>query len=334
MKHSIKLIFLIVPFVLAFSLNAFAVPYEFRSFDAPSVGTGTITKTEAFGINNAGQIVGIRTSYDSSTMTLISRSGFLLSGGNYTILDGPAYGINNMGQIVGAFAGGDGLYTIGMGYSPLSGDPRGINDAGKVVGRGGSGTVASGEINTPLPAGATAVPPDPLGTIGTPPNQYFLRDPSAVGINNSGNIIGEFDGGNAGGRSFLLNTTTQNYTLIHVPGAGFTSARGINDSGLIVGYADRGFEINTSFLYTGGGTGGENSANYSILNFFPSGSFSQAANGINNAGQIVGSYSNSTGTHGFLATPVPEPSTWLMLTTGLVGLLGYGWRRERMGVTA
>jgi hypothetical protein len=27
--------------------------------------------------------------------------------------------------------------------------------------------------------------------------------------------------------------------------------------------------------------------------------------------------------------PTPEPSTWMLLGTGLLGLLGYGWRQRR-----
>ena len=64
------------------------------------------------------------------------------------------------------------------------------------------------------------------------------------------------------------------------------------------------------------------------------GSSGTNAFGINNAGQIVGSFTDVITVRGlgFLATPqptvIPEPSTWLLLSTGLVGLLGYGWRRR------
>jgi hypothetical protein len=31
----------------------------------------------------------------------------------------------------------------------------------------------------------------------------------------------------------------------------------------------------------------------------------------------------------FTITPVPEPATWLLFSTGLVGLLGYSWQRKK-----
>ena len=56
------------------------------------------------------------------------------------------------------------------------------------------------------------------------------------------------------------------------------------------------------------------------------------AYGISENGQyICGSATNGTVTHGFLLTlaPVPEPSTLLLVVSGLVGLLAYAWRRRR-----
>ncbi len=34
------------------------------------------------------------------------------------------------------------------------------------------------------------------------------------------------------------------------------------------------------------------------------------------------------------ASLLPEPSTWILMSTALVGLLGYGWRTRRVGVLA
>jgi hypothetical protein len=74
--------------------------YTFNPFDDPSGFTGT---TEAFGVNDADQIVG---SYQNAT----GIHGFLESGGTFITLDDPlatdstvARGINGAGQIVGDY---------------------------------------------------------------------------------------------------------------------------------------------------------------------------------------------------------------------------------------
>jgi probable HAF family extracellular repeat protein len=74
---------------------AYATGYGFGTLDVPGGNN-----TAAFGINDAGQIVG---SFASSTGV----HGFLYSGGTFTQIDVPsgtyteAFGINNAGQIVG-----------------------------------------------------------------------------------------------------------------------------------------------------------------------------------------------------------------------------------------
>jgi len=101
--------------------------------------------TFAYGINNAGQIVG---SYVDATGT----HGFLFSDGTFTTIDDPlatqgtfALGINNAGEIVGLYvdaAGDHGFLDIGgtlttiypLGTQGVTGGATGINDSGEIVG--------------------------------------------------------------------------------------------------------------------------------------------------------------------------------------------------------
>jgi probable HAF family extracellular repeat protein len=53
------------------------------------------------------------------------------------------------------------------------------------------------------------------------------------------------------------------------------------------------------------------------------------ANGINDAGQIVGYYEDASGReHGFLA--VPEPSTFTLFGIGTLGYARCRWRRDAL----
>jgi len=108
-----------------------------------------------------------------------------------------------------------------------------------------------------------------------------------IGINNAGQIVGEYSDG-SGIHGFLFSGGT--YTTLNDPLApNFTEALGINSAGQIVGdYVPGG-----GFLLTGG--------TYTTLN--PPGSVSTIAEDINNKGQIVGSYYTSGSnylTHGFI----------------------------------
>jgi probable HAF family extracellular repeat protein len=164
--------------------------YTYTTIDDPSG-----RNTQAFGINNAGQVVG---QYFSNNAT----HGFLYSGGTYATLDDPsssnvtkAFGINDAGQIVGIYQGA-GLESHGFLYSggnyatvddPFAADgtvATGINNAGEVVGSYQDSTARHGFLYNP---NSNVFPP------------YFTRDyPSAGetlanGINDAGQIVGEYE---------------------------------------------------------------------------------------------------------------------------------------------
>jgi probable HAF family extracellular repeat protein len=263
----------------------------FNTFNVPSAFTG---ETQAWGVNDTGQIVGY---YNDNT----GIHGFLESGGTYTALNDPmamsatwAIGINNVGQVVGHFtnAGFHGFLYNGGTYTTLD-DPSGnngtfawgVNASGQIVGfytnnvTGNHGFLYSGGIYTALD--------DPLAPFGTT---------HAYGINASGQIVEYYADG--GGQHGFLRNPNGTYTTLNDPLAtNSTIAYGINDAGQIVG------TYNTSdgthaFLYSGGvfTTMDDPAANSHTF-----------AYGINNNSQIVGTLSDGTGNHGFLETTVPNP---------------------------
>lgn len=207
-------------------------------------------------INNVGQIIGDY--WDSSNVN----HGFLISGGNFTLIDFP-----------GA------AQTI----------PFGINDAGWIVGTYYEtfGGVTHGFMVSAANLGDFTVIDFP----GAPQS-------SLVGINNNGDIVGRTaeivyvcdedlhcDFSYRIDRGFLLSGG--NFTLIDVPGAGFTTMpTAINDAGWIVGVYGNGH----SFLRSGG-------TSFGTIDI--PGQAQTSALGINNIGEIVG---GTSGQFGFVMT--------------------------------
>jgi hypothetical protein len=74
------------------------------------------------------------------------------------------------------------------------------------------------------------------------------------------------------------------------------------------------------FIYSGG--------SFTLVNI--PGSTASGAYGINNAGQIVGTYEDPTGTHGFVASAVPEPCSLFLVGSSLAVAAGAVARRRHM----
>jgi len=101
------------------------------------------------------------------------------------------------------------------------------------------------------------------------PFGYFTR---AYGINDSGQIVGTYEGGTGG---FLFSGGS--FTPLNQPGSAGTFPYGINNSGQIAGFAGASPH---AFLLSGG--------SYTTLRV--PGSILSYAQGINASGQIVGYY--------------------------------------------
>ena len=129
---------------------------------------------------------------------------------------------------------------------------------------------------------------------------------TAWGINGARQIVGTFHN-STGTHGFSYSGGS--FTTIDGPGAlGFTEAAGINDAGQVVGsFTDKtgtfGFLSSAGRLATIDGSTAKN-AGGGACNLAPTGESAgqplTGACGINDAGQVVGDFSESTGLHGFL----------------------------------
>jgi probable HAF family extracellular repeat protein len=286
------------------------------------------TYSQAYGLNDAGQIAGIFYPANSG----LGQQGFLYSDGVMTdigTLGGnggtAAYGINASADVVGAsftsgnasshafvYSGGT-MTDIGtLGGSDLTSVAYGVNNAGQVVGSS-TLTNGSGTCHAFLYSGSVMAD---LGTLGG-------SDSEAWGVNNSGQVVGDASTAGGAAHAFLysggvmtdLGTLGGNYSEAD------SEALGINDAGQIVGDSLVAGNITyDAFLYSGGVMTDLNS-------LLPVGSgwqLSQAFS-INGSGQIVGDGLFDGQPAAFLldtseSSSSPEPCSLALVAAG-VGFL-------------
>ena len=147
----------------------------------------------------------------------------------------------------------------------------------------------------------------------------------ATGINAAGQVVGYTYTATLDSNSAFLYSNGTMSDLGVFPGGHNAVAEGINDDGKIVGMASASNGYAHAFVYADGAMTDLNSL------IDPASAWTlEEANAIDDLDEIVGWGTNASGQqHGFLLTPVPEPSTITLLLASAPCLLAYAWRRRR-----
>ncbi len=324
--------------------NAFV--YDYRRGTMVSLGEPT-EHSEAYAINDSGQIVGSVGFSDDKKKAFVAKKGFIRS---FSLPSGPidssvAKDINNAGQIVGnSYSPGYAWFSTSYHslenatvYQSLLGAAshvNAINSQGQIVGFSYLNSNSTGPVHATLLSGQTVTD---LRTLGVGRNSY------AWDINDLGQVAGTSEYQQSYPSSMqhaviFSGGTIQDLGTLH-PGE-ISWANAINNLGEVVGQSGW-----AGFLY-------KNGQMYDLnqLTSLPAGWSLYSATGINDLGQIVGYARDESGAteHAFLLTPhvgvnitgyaidvttlqfsmastvTPEPGTLVLCLAGfgMVGLFG------------
>ncbi|CDH47558.1 PEP-CTERM sorting domain-containing protein [Candidatus Contendibacter odensensis] len=163
-----------------------------------------------------------------------------------------------------------------------------------------------------------------LQTLGYLPGCYTV----AVAINDQSQVIGNSYGANCNSNGFVWDSKQGIRSLGALDGWLGSTALAINDMGHVVGEL-RGAVNGEAFIWT------EVTGIQILQDLIDpySGDLSNVvlfgATGINDRGQIIaqGIDPDVGAIHGYLLTPIPEPTTFALLSLGLAGLCVRRWRK-------
>ena len=293
-------------------------------------GSLAAVNSRAFSVNDSGEVAGYLASpqhgflyFNSSTVTDMSTLPGELNGASSRptcVTDG------------GMVAGGGGTNGYGFVYNGTTSYSVGN------LGGGNCSTWAVNDSNVAVGASMQGgIDPTTYATYSTfsggswTTHNLGAGAGNAFAINSSGTIVGQSGGSTlnyfgTGTYGFVAVNTSGSYTVTDLPtlGGSGNAAYSISNTGVAVGassghaciYTQSAGVWSVTDLDTliPGGTGWTNLV---------------AARGISTDGNYIVGYGTIGGqTHGFELSPVPEPSTIVLLGFAAVGLLGYVWRRR------
>ncbi|MBV8832069.1 MAG: hypothetical protein JO108_22930 [Acidobacteriaceae bacterium] len=294
------------------------------------------TFNQLLGVNNAGEIAG----YYGSGATDHPNKGYTLAPpygqGNYTnenftnSVQTQVTGLNNNGTTVGFWADADGnnfgFYKQGSGsfvqvVNPNTGGGTvnqllGVNDVNLAVGfyQDANGVPHGYTYSIP---GSSFAPVGPNGATSS----------TATGINNNGLISGFFADANGNQHGFIDNAG--NYMTFDDPNGTNTAFLGISNTQAVGTFVDPN-GVTNGFVFN---LLSQTFQTVNDPNASPNPAFDVTGttiNGINDKGQLVGFFSDGTNVNGFLASPVPEPTTLAMGSLGaLLALVGLKNRKKK-----